>query len=302
MGFLDKLRGGSDNAITLDVQPQEAAPGTDVTVRFEVTGELDAKARAVRVTLEGTANYKANVTRTYGPTEDSNVSTVEEWQSYPLHKEERELPAQAGPGEVTFKLPPDALPSSAGAVTWTVSARIDRAGGMDKVVRQDLSVRHGAEGLPGQRAPQQQEDGLTLDDVPVAVRAGSPVSGNLTVNVDKDVKVTAARIRLYRKVTYTAAAQTDGSIFGAGPDGLSAVAFIGSNHIKDELKVAEVDLAGKREFTAGSVERLPFTIDVPEDAGPTTAHSYARVEWRLEAVLDRRMRGDLAVETPLVVF
>jgi hypothetical protein len=302
MGFLDKLRGGSDNAITLDVRPAEVAPGGEVAVRFEVLGQLDAKARGIRLTLEGTGSYKVNVTRTYGPSDDSNVSTVEEWQSYSLHKEEHELPAQTGPGEATFKLPPDALPSSAGVVSWTVSARIDRAGGMDKVVRQDISVRHGGEGLPGQRAPQQHEDGLTLDDVPVAVRAGSPLTGHLTVAVDKDVKVTAARIRLYRKVTYTAAAQTDGTIFGAGPDGLSAVAFIGSNHIKDETKVAEVDLAGKREFAAGSVERLPFTIDVPTGAGPTTAHSYGRVEWRLEAVLDRRMRGDLAVDTPLVVF
>src|SRR5690349_21577811 len=65
MGFLDKLRGG-DNAITVSVQPDEAAPGSAIAVRYEVTGELDAKARAVRVTLEGTANYKANVTRTYG--------------------------------------------------------------------------------------------------------------------------------------------------------------------------------------------------------------------------------------------
>lgn len=301
MGFLDKLRGGTNNTITLDVQPAEVAPGGETTVRFNVAGELDAKARGVLVTLEGTANYKANVTRTYGSAQDSNVSTVEEWQSYQLHKEERELPAQTGPGAATFKLPPDALPSSAGAVTWTVSARIDRAGAMDKVVRQDVSVRHGEEGLPTSRSPQQHDDGLTLDDVPVAVRAGSPLTGTLTVALQKDVSVTAVRIRLHRKVTYTAAAQSDGSIFGGG-DSLESVSFIGSNHIKDELKVAELDLAGKREFSAGSVERLPFSIDVPAKAGPTTAHSYARVEWRVEAVLDRRIRGDLAVETPLVVL
>ncbi|MGP4058968.1 hypothetical protein ACTWP6_29865 [Mycobacterium sp. 4D054] len=103
MGFLDKLRGGSDNAITLDVRPAEVAPGDEVAVRFEVTGQLDAKARGVRVAFEATASYKAKVTRTYGPSEDENVSTVEEWQSYQLHHEERELPAQAGPGELTFK-------------------------------------------------------------------------------------------------------------------------------------------------------------------------------------------------------
>ena len=301
MGFLDKLRGGTDTTITLDVQPVEVAPGEEITVRFDVAGEPDAKARGVRVTLEGTASYKANVTRTYGSDSNSNVSTVEEWQSYQLHQEERGLPAQIGPGEATFTLPTNALPSSSGAVSWTVSARIDRAGAMDKVVRQDLSVRHGGQGLPTSRSPQQHHDGLTLDDVPVAVRAGTPLTGTLTVALQKEVSVTAVRVRLHRTVTYTAAAQTDGSIFGSG-DALQSVVFFGSNHIKDESMVAEVDLAGKREFSAGSMERLAFSIDVPAGAGPTTAHSYARVEWRVEAVLDRRMRGDLSVETPLVVI
>jgi hypothetical protein len=300
MGFLDRLRGGSGNTISLDVQPAEVAPGGEITVRFDVAGDLDEKARGIRVALEGTASYKGNVTRTYGSGEDSNVSTVEEWQSYQLHTEERELPARTGPGEATFTLPPDALPSSAGAVSWTVSARIDRAGALDTVVREDVRVRHGEHGLPASRSQQQHADGLTLDDVPVAVRAGSPLTGTLTVALQKDVTVTAVRVRLHRKVTYTAAAQTDGSIYGG--DSLEPVVFIGSNHITDELKVAELDLAGKREFSAGSVERLPFSIDVPATAGPTTAHSHARVEWRVEAVLDRRMRGDLAVETPLVVL
>jgi hypothetical protein len=69
-----------------------------------------------------------------------------------------------------------------------------------------------------------------------------------------------------------------------------------------ENKVAEVDLTGGREFTAGSIEQLPFEIVVPANLGPTTNHMYASVEWRVEVVLDRRMRGDLAVDTPLIVY
>jgi hypothetical protein len=76
----------------------------------------------------------------------------------------------------------------------------------------------------------------------------------------------------------------------------------GSGNITEDAKQAEVDLSGKREFTAGAVEQVPFSITVPPEAGPTTAHQYARVEWRLEAVLDRRMRDDLAVDTPLLVY
>jgi hypothetical protein len=44
----------------------EVGPGGEITVPFHVAGELDANARGIRVTFEGTANDKANATRTYG--------------------------------------------------------------------------------------------------------------------------------------------------------------------------------------------------------------------------------------------
>ncbi len=299
MGFLDRFRGGDRLALSLAVSPAEVAPGGGVVVRFEASGEPDPQARAIRVCLEGTASYLVQVSRTHGEADRGDTSRTEEWRSYQLHEEERELPAQVGPGEVTFTLPPDALPSSAGAVAWTVSARVDRKG-LDKVERETLDVRHGAEGLPSTRSPEQHEDGLTLDDVPVAVRAGDTLGGHLTISPRRDVGVTAVRIRLHRRVTYTAAPQTDGSIYG--DEGLlSTFTFVGSGRITRDTKVAEVDLAGKRDFVAGSIERLPFSVDVPATAGPTTAHRYARVEWRVEAVLDRRLRDDLAVTAPVVV-
>lgn len=298
MGFLDKLRGGSDITLSVNAEPIEVGPGGQVTVRFDVGGELDDKCRGIRVGLQGTASYKAKVSRRDN---DGNVTTTEEWQSYELHGEEHGYPAQIGPGQATFTIPANAPPSSGGAVRWQVSAVVDRERGRDKVERTELSVRHGAEGLPTARAPQQFEDGLTLDDVPVAVRAGDTLSGHLTVNTSKDVSVTAVRIRLHRKVTYTAAATNDGSLF-AGGDTLGYYVFAGSNQIKEESKAAEIDLSGKREFSAGSVEQLPFSIEVPNNGTATTAHNFARVEWRLEAVLDRRMRDDLAVDTPLIVF
>jgi hypothetical protein len=46
---------------------------------------------------------------------------------------------------------------------------------------------------------------------------------------------------------------------------------------------------------------VPFSLAVPADAGPTTDHPHAQVDWRLEAVLDRRLHDDLDVEVPLVV-
>ena len=199
-----------------------------------------------------------------------------------------------------FTVPQSAPPASADAVRWVVKVQVDRERGRDKKEEVELSVRHGAEGLPTERAQQQTDDGLTLDGLPVAIRAGDTISGHLTVNVRKDVGVTAARIRLHRRVTYTAQPTHEGRYWG---DGASLVLFFGgSGNIVEERKHGEVDLAGKRDFSAGTIEQLPFSIQVPADAGPSSGHQYARVEWRVEAVLDRRMRDDLAVDTPLLVY
>lgn len=298
MGFLDKLRGTENLSVTVVLEPPEVQPGGEVTVRFDVGGELDDKCRGVRVGIEGTARY---LVKERERDVNDNVDTDEVWHSDELHAEEHHYPAQIGPGQATFTLPADAPPASADAVEWRAFARVDREKGADKVERVDLAVRHSAAGLPQARAPQVADDGLTLDDVPVAVRAGDALTGHLTVNLADDAKVTAVRIRLHRRRTYTAEIQNDHDVFGG--DLVSTFVFSGNTGriVKDD-QVAEVDLAGKREFARGAAERLPFTIEVPVEPGPTTAHPHATVEWRLEAVLDRRMRNDLSVDTPLIVY
>ena len=298
MGFLDKLRGGGDITIGVTLDPPEVAPGGSVTVRFDIGGELDDKCRGVRVGIQGEGRY---LVRERDRDPDGDIDTREVWRTIELHEEEHHYPAQIGPGQATFTLPPNAPPASPDAVEWTAFARVDRERGMDKVERSPVAVRQPPDRMPQARAEQISGDGLTLDDVPTAVRAGDTLSGHLTVNVAEDVKVTAARIRLHRKCTYVAETINDHDVFGG--DLLTTFIFAGNtSRITRDEKVAEVDLSGKREFTAGTVEQVPFSIAVPETAGPTTAHPHATVEWRLEAVLDRRMRDDLAVDTPLIVY
>jgi hypothetical protein len=298
MGFLDRLRGGGDITISVSVDPPEPAPGQEVTVRFDVGGELDDKCRGVRVGITGTGHY---LVEERDRDSNNNVRTREVSREVELHEEEHAYPAQVGPGQARLTLPPSAPPSCPEIVAWQAFARVDRERGMDKVERVDLNVRQSADRLPTSRTPSTTDDGLTLDDVPVAVRAGEQLNGTLTVNLPDDAKVTAVRIRVHRRVTYVASRIDDYDMFRG--DLLSSFVFGGGqSHITRDEKVAEVDLAGKREFAPGQVERLPFTVAIPQGYGGTTGHPFAQVEWRVEAVLDRRMRDDLSVDVPVVVY
>jgi hypothetical protein len=298
VGFLDRLRGGGDLTLSVTLGSQEVAPGQELTLRFDVGGELDDKCRGVRVGITGTGHY---LVEERDRDSDGDVRTREVSRTIDLHEEEHQYPAQVGPGEARFTLPPSAPPSCPEVVEWQAFARVDRERGMDKVERVPLAVRQSADRLPTARTPATTDDGLTIEDVPVAVRAGDQLAGTLTVNLPDDAKVTAVRIRLHQRATYVADRIDDYDMFRG--DLLSSFVFGGGrSHITRDEKVAEVDLSGKREFTPGQVERMPFTIAVPSGLGGTTGHPFAQVDWRLEAVLDRRMRGDLSVDTPVVVY
>lgn len=298
MGFLDRLKGGGDITLSVSADPPEPAPGQEVTLRFDVGGELDDKCRGVRVGITGTGHY---LVAERDRDSDGHVQTREVSREVELHEEEHAYPAQVGPGQARLTLPPSAPPSCPEVVEWQAFVRVDREREMDKVERVPLSVRQSADRLPTSRTPSTTDDGLTLDDVPVAVRAGDQLTGTLTVNLADDAKVTAVRIRLHQRATYVADRIDDYDMFRG--DLLSTFVFGGGrSHITRDEKVAEVDLSGKREFQPGQIERLPFTVTVPQGRGGTTGHPFAQVEWRVEAVLDRRMRGDLSVEVPVVVY
>ena len=298
MGFLDKLRGGGDITLSITCDPLEVAPGGEVAVRFDAAGEFDDKCRAIRIGITGTGKY---LVEERDRDSQGNVRTHQVWREVELHKEEHQYPPQLGPGQAHLTVPATAPPSAHEAVEWEVFALVDRERGLDKVERTAINVRRSPDGLPTERVPPTSDDGLTLTEVPVAVGAGGQVTGHLTVNVPDEVKVTAVRIRLHRRATYVADRIEDYSMWRGNTLG-GFVFGGGRSRITRDEKVAEIDLAGKREFTAGQVEQLPFSVTVPTGLGGTTGHPHAQVDWRLEAVLDRRLRGDLAVETPLIVY
>ena len=299
MGFLDKLKAGGDATIGVSLEPGDVTPGAEVVLRVDVGGDIDDKCRAVRAGITCTGHY---LVKERDRDADGDVDVDEVWRTVDIHEEAHEFPVAVGPLQAHFTVPPGAQPSSEDAVEWTAWARIDREKGRDVVERLPLPVRFGPDTMPAERPGDPSNEGLTLLDVPAAVRAGEPLTGTLGVSLADDAKVTAVRIRLHRRRTYVA--DTIEGVGVSGGQSLVADLFLGggaSRIVKDD-EVTEVDLAGKRSFEPGQSERLEFSVAVPAEAGPSTTHQHGQVDWRVEAVLDRRMRGDLSVEAPVVVF
>lgn len=67
------------------------------------------------------------------------------------------------------------------------------------------------------------------------------------------------------------------------------------------LGVVETQVFGHHAFAAGQAEEASFTITAPADAGPSTTYANGQVDWRLEAVLARRLHDDLTVPVPITV-
>lgn len=285
--------------MAVSLEPGDVAPGAEVVLRIDVGGELDDKCRAVRAGLTCTGHY---LVKERDRTSSGGVDVDEVWRTIEIHDEAHEFPIALGPIQARFAVPPGAQPGSEDTVEWTAWARMDRQGGRDVVERLPLPVRFSADAVPVERPGDPSNDGLTLIGVPAAVRAGETISGILAVALADEARVTAVRIRLHRRRTYVA-----DTIEGVGVSGgqfLVADLFLGGgeSRIVKEDKVAEVELDGKRSFAPGTPERLPFSVTVPAHAGPSTSHPHGQVDWRVEAVLDRRLRGDVSVEAPVVVF
>jgi hypothetical protein len=297
MGFLDRLKGKSGGAIEVIVEPTAAGPGTEISVRLDIKEELDDKAQAVRAGITCTGRYKVKERRRDA---DGDMHTDEVWRDVEIYEEVAPLQLATGPQQARFYLPDEAQPASEDAVEWEAWARIDRAKGLDVVERVPLNVRVPSDRVNADRGADPSQDGLTLVGIPAVAREGETLRGTLVVEVAEELKANAVSVRLHRRATYVAEAINDYNVYRGD---LIAGLFFGSSTSKivEDEQVAEVDLAGKQSFDAGRREQFEFSIDVPV-AGPTSSHQYAQIDWRIEAVLDRRLRGDVAVEAPLLVL
>ncbi len=295
MGLMDRLKGSSGGAIQVAVEPATAGPGSEMAVRLSVLDQLDDKARAVRTGVTCTGRYQVEE-RERG--DDGDVESQTVWREVEIFAHEQAVEMRTGEQLVSMFLPDHVQPTSGDIVTWEAWARVDRQKGIDIVERMPFQVRVPIERVPATRQHDATDDGLTLSGIPTAIRHGEDLTGTLVIDVPEELKARSVKVRLHRRVTFLAAPENSYDLY-SGSLGYSAY-FGSSSQITDDVQVAEVELGGKSAFQPGQRQELPFSIKVPA-AGPTSAHLYAQVDWRVEAALDRRLRSDKTVESPIIV-
>jgi hypothetical protein len=308
MGLRDALKRNKAE-IALEVDRADPRPGEDVRLRVTIGGELDDKVQGARAGIRCVHTYL--VRERDRNSDDHDVDEV--WRSVTLHEEVHPLAAQPQTFEVTCSVPEGSPPTSALAVTWEAFAVVDRKMGMDASAEAPLTVRTSADALPAELPPAPPgEGGVRFADLPARVRTGQSVDGVIEVTAEDDVKATGVVVKLTRVRTYSATRIADPGAGGIALDlgklGLDYSAASGltlganSSKIVKKDDMAEVEVVGGKEFAAGATERLPFSIHVPDDAGPTVAVPHAVVEWRLQATVQRRMRRDLDAFGAVGVF
>jgi hypothetical protein len=292
---MDRLQGKSGGKIQVYVEPGEAGPGTEMALRISVLDGLDDKARSVVAGVTCTGRY---LVEERDRDSNDNVRTREVSREVEVYEHAQPVELRAGEQVHRIFLPEHVQPTSGDVVSWEAWARIDRQKGIDVIERVPFEVRVPIDRVPSTRQGDATDDGLTLSGLPTAIEQGATLNGCLVIDVPEEVKARSVAIRLHRRVSYVAQAINDYDVY-SGSLMLSSL-FSDTSRITRDEQVAEVELGGKTTFQPGSRQELPFAVPVPW-AGPTSSHLYAQVDWRLEAVLDRRMWGDKSVETPLIV-
>ena len=294
MGLMDRMMGKSGGAIQVDVEPNQAGPGSEMRVRFSILDELDDKARSMIAGVTCTGRYQVEERERDA---DGDLVTRQVWRDVEVYEHQQPVEMRTGEQVVAIFLPDHVQPTSGDIVSWEAWARVDRQKGIDVVERVPFQVRVPVERVPDTRQNDATADGLTLCGIPTAIRQGETLHGTLVVDVPEEVKARSVKVRLHRRVRFLAAPENDYDVYSGS---LMLSTFLDNSQITDDDEVAEVELGGKTTFQPGHRQELTFAIEVPP-VGPTSSHLYAQVDWRLEAVLDRRLRGDKSVESPLIV-
>ena len=109
MGIMDRLQGRSGGQIQVYVEPREAGPGAEMSLRLVVVGGLDEKARSVVAGVTCTGRY---LVEERDRDTDDNVVTRQVWRDVEVYRHEQPVELRTGEQVVKIFLPSHVQPTS----------------------------------------------------------------------------------------------------------------------------------------------------------------------------------------------
>jgi hypothetical protein len=269
---------------TLELTPDVLSPTERLTALVMLTEPLDRLA-AAKVELgyvntysyrwagrrDAALRYDEDLLGPSQPSEGGTARTTKDWVAVLEH----ELPVAGGalavgPHEVDVRIPSWA-PGSSSIVRWVVRLRAERDGRPDLEVEQTCRVLTppppAGEGEP---PPPPQLEVISGDDCDVVVdterrwvRAGEQLRGTVTLTPrselpEADVLVSLQRVRTSHPLE-------------RAPD------------YATEHTAARVQLDKRLRLPTGESTSVPFALDVPADADPTSEAVHSSLHWNVLA-------------------
>jgi hypothetical protein len=263
-----------------------ALPGAVIPVDIRVTADEDINPREIRAELIGDETYYVRETHRDSKGHVSThiakrnetfakiVQTVVEGPSLPQGTDRKwSSPVQ---------IPANAAPTCCGKVVnirWTLKAVLDVPKYADLSEEKPLNVFS----RPGQGGdisivPVEKSFGevtLVIIAPPVAT-VSHPLKGQLTLQVKEKLNIRGIRVELVQ------------------------VEEAGAKNSSEVISTAQI--SGERSFNPGESPVIEFSLDIPAGAPPTVIGSRSRLDWKIRAVLDRKMKSDFNVERDLVLY
>ena len=249
--------------LTVTLDGKAVRPGEPIRATVHITGDPDAKSTQAVARLVCGHHW---ATETF----DDGYRTEVEWHDETVVVDEHELVPEGttvteGDYPVTLTLPDSASPSSVDAVWWSVQGVVKRRMGKDVIGSVHFSVPT-AEGLHAGVAHGvgiSQHDPAFEIDAPVrTVRPGGTLTGTVVVKPTADVS--------YEKLI------VDVQMVRLDKEGGRVTHRTGEHF-------SSVRLAEQLSVPAGAVKEFPFSVQLPDNASPTTYTGHTTKNWWLVA-------------------
>ena len=263
--------------LTLEVTEGPIWPGDKVEVRVSLSPQEAFFVREGRVELACVETRYIS----WGEGEPTKHTRVR-WQSaLPFVTDTKVVEGLYYGGNFNFSVPDDAQPTIGGqtaVISWRIQAIVDVARARDFRCTRKLNVFSPVPDPSPAVAAEKEFDQcsvmLSLDSATVC--AGENLYGQFNVRVRELLAVEGIRLVLYC-----------------------------SEKALDKEKCTakgEVFLMAEEELVAGQDLEWPIRLHVPKNRLPSASVHDTHVVWWLEGIIDRRMRGDLAVQQGIQVY